>query len=78
MDNNKLSIFGGTGFIGGRYCEMYPSEITKISESGISHPDAVIELKKYGYQGFLMGEAFMKQANPEIACEEFINSISES
>lgn len=37
MGNNKLSIFGGTGFIGGRYCEMYPSEITKIDRDNL-HP----------------------------------------
>ena len=27
---NKISVFGGTGFIGGRFCEMYPDQTIKI------------------------------------------------
>jgi nucleoside-diphosphate-sugar epimerase len=29
--NNKLSVFGGTGFIGGRFCEMYPNRVIKVA-----------------------------------------------
>jgi nucleoside-diphosphate-sugar epimerase len=28
---NKISVFGGTGFIGGTFCELYPDEIVMIS-----------------------------------------------
>jgi len=28
--NNKLSVFGNTGFIGGRFCEMFPDQVIKI------------------------------------------------
>jgi len=28
--NNKLSVFGGNGFIGSRFCEMYPDRTLKI------------------------------------------------
>ncbi|MFT5250110.1 MAG: indole-3-glycerol phosphate synthase [bacterium] len=78
VNNRNLETFEVSIDVSKQLASIIPSEITKISESGISHPDAVIELKKYGYQGFLMGEAFMKQLNPEITCEEFINSITES
>lgn len=78
VNNRNLETFEVSIDVSKQLASIIPSEITKISESGISHPDAVIELKKYGYQGFLMGEAFMKQPSPELACEEFINSISES
>jgi len=27
---NKISVFGGTGFIGGRFCEMFPEECVRI------------------------------------------------
>ena len=27
---NKISVFGGTGFIGSRFCEMYPHNAVKI------------------------------------------------
>ena len=43
MDNSKISIFGGSGFIGGRYCEMYPSETIKIDrESNISKTSEIL------------------------------------
>jgi uncharacterized protein YbjT (DUF2867 family) len=29
--SNKISVFGGTGFIGGRFCEMYPDQTIKIN-----------------------------------------------
>jgi indole-3-glycerol phosphate synthase len=32
-------------------------------------------LKKEGFDGFLMGEYFMKQANPAAAFEAFFKSI---
>ena len=31
--NNKLSIFGATGFIGSRFCQMYPNDIIKIDRN---------------------------------------------
>ena len=27
---NKLSVFGGTGFIGGKFCEMYSDKVTLV------------------------------------------------
>jgi len=52
--------------------EKIPPEFVKISESGISKAENIIELKKYGYKGFLMGENFMKAQNPAKACSQFI------
>lgn len=49
-----------------------PEGFIKISESGISKPENIIELKKYGYKGFLMGENFMKTENPAKACSNFM------
>ena len=52
-----------------------PSEFIKVSESGISNVEAIKELKTYGYQGFLIGENFMKTDNPGKSCEDFINEL---
>ncbi len=52
-----------------------PSGVAKISESGIHTPDAIRKLRDAGFDGFLIGERFMKTANPAKACEEFIKSI---
>ena len=56
--------------------EYIQSEKVKISESCISHPDNVRQLRKIGYQGFLMGENFMKTINPGKALEEFIHLLN--
>jgi indole-3-glycerol phosphate synthase len=47
----------------------------KVSESGISNPKIITGLKQYGFQGFLIGENFMKEENPGEACQEFISQI---
>ena len=55
--------------------EFIPQNIIKISESGIHSPDDIIELKKYGYKGFLIGERFMKTPRPHQACKTFIDQL---
>lgn len=47
-----------------------------IAESGINSVEAYLELKKNNFQGFLMGEYFMKNENPGKACNNFIQQIS--
>jgi indole-3-glycerol phosphate synthase len=55
--------------------DFIPNEKVKISESCISHPDTVKQLREIGYKGFLMGENFMKTSNPVKALEEFVQLI---
>lgn len=52
-----------------------PDSCIKVSESGISNPKIIIGLKEFGFQGFLIGENFMKSADPGIACQQFIAKI---
>jgi indole-3-glycerol phosphate synthase len=52
-----------------------PDTSIKVSESGISDPRIITGLKEYGFQGFLIGENFMKEENPGQACIEFISQI---
>jgi len=54
---------------------LIPNEFVKVSESGIGEAKTIHELKSAGYRGFLMGETFMKQAQPELACTKFINEV---
>ncbi len=54
---------------------LIEEQFTKISESGISDPNAVVELKRAGYQGFLIGEYFMQEAEPHRKCREFIQRV---
>ena len=52
-----------------------PKNILSIAESGIYSVETFKLLKKEGFDGFLMGEYFMKQANPAAAFEAFVTSI---
>jgi len=56
----------------------FPKKALAISESGISDPAVVKELKNLGYHGFLIGENFMKTKNPGASCKTFINEIQKS
>jgi indole-3-glycerol phosphate synthase len=50
----------------------------RISESGISDPDSICRLKTLGYEGFLIGEYFMKEADPAIAFASFVNRLKKA
>lgn len=58
-----------------RLAEQIPARFVKISESGISSPETVKELRKAGFRGFLMGENFMKEEAPAVALEKFIEAL---
>lgn len=55
-----------------RLAELLPKEAVKVSESGISNPETVKKLRSAGFHGFLIGENFMKTADPGQALNEFI------
>jgi len=55
--------------------DKMPSDILRISESGISAPQTLVSLRNAGYNGFLIGEHFMKKPDPVIAFQEFVKKI---
>ncbi|NSW93257.1 MAG: indole-3-glycerol phosphate synthase TrpC [Bacteroidales bacterium] len=55
--------------------DRIPEKFIKISESGISSSESVIRLRQAGYNGFLIGELFMKSPDPVMAFMEFTNKI---
>ena len=56
--------------------EQLPEKAIKISESGLSDPEMVNQLRAKGFSGFLMGENFMKTYNPTEACRNFISKLT--
>ncbi len=54
-----------------------PKEAVKVSESGINKPEQLVQLKEAGYNGFLMGEFFMKHSRPEEVCKNFIKEVKQ-
>lgn len=75
VNNRNLKIFKTDVQISRDIVKNLPENAVKISESGISKPETVAELKKLGYNGFLMGENFMKESNPGIALKTFIDNV---
>ena len=58
-----------------RLAELLPKDAVKVSESGISKPETICELRKAGFRGFLIGETFMKAEDPGTALKNFIEKI---
>ncbi|MBR5657494.1 MAG: indole-3-glycerol phosphate synthase TrpC [Prevotella sp.] len=52
-----------------------PKDGCKVSESGISNPEKVKALQLAGFNGFLIGENFMKTDAPGDSLEKFINEV---
>lgn len=49
-----------------------PEKMVKVAESGIKTPKDLRRLKEVGFNGFLIGEAFMSTLNPGETLREFI------
>lgn len=64
VNNRDLKTFTTDIIRSKELSKLIPNEHIKISESGINNPESIIELRDYGYKGFLIGEKFMKTANP--------------
>jgi indole-3-glycerol phosphate synthase len=75
VNNRNLKTFEVSIDISKQLADLIPDSVVKVSESGISSPETIIELKKYGYKGFLMGENFMKHSQPEVAAMEFVQEL---
>lgn len=55
--------------------EFIPDQFVKISESGITKAEHIVELKKYGFKGFLIGTHFMNHTQPNEACARLVDEV---
>lgn len=76
VNNRNLKTFEVSLDFSKQLASQIPDDFVKISESGISSIEAITELKPYGYQGFLIGENFMKTDNAGKAATEFIEQLT--
>ena len=75
INNRNLGTFETDVNNSFQLIERLPAEGVKVSESGISDPDTIRQLRACGYKGFLIGETFMKEADPGLALKNFIAQI---
>ncbi|MGD1892665.1 MAG: indole-3-glycerol phosphate synthase TrpC [Cyclobacteriaceae bacterium] len=76
VNNRDLNTFETTIDTSIQLAELMPENLVKISESGINDSASIRTLMNHGYQGFLIGEYFMKQPNPAQACADFIQQLN--
>nr|WP_299175476.1 indole-3-glycerol phosphate synthase TrpC [uncultured Allomuricauda sp.] len=75
VNNRNLKTFEVSLETSKSLSTQIPDDFVKVSESGISSIEAIKDLKQYGYQGFLIGENFMKTDNPGEHATTFINNL---
>ncbi|MBM3400931.1 MAG: indole-3-glycerol phosphate synthase TrpC [Bacteroidetes bacterium] len=78
VNNRNLADFSVSVRHSHDLVDHIPSRFLKISESGISHPETIMELRAAGFDGFLIGENFMKEANPGLSMKAFVSRIHHS
>lgn len=52
-----------------------PVDKPAIAESGISEVETIVQLRKAGFKGFLIGETFMKATDPGEAFSQFVADL---
>ena len=75
INNRNLGTFVTDVENSFRLAEKLPKEAVKVSESGISSPETIRQLREAGFRGFLIGETFMREADPGLALKEFISAL---
>ena len=77
VNNRNLKTFSVSLDTSRHLADQIPNDFVKVSESGISEVASIQELQTYGYQGFLVGENFMKTDRPGEAAQHFINLLEQ-
>lgn len=73
VNNRDLTSFSTDISNSALLVDRLPSGIVKIAESGIKTPEDVKRLKTIGFDGFLIGEAFMSTLDPGGTLRKFID-----
>ena len=77
VNNRNLGTFHTDVQNSYRLASLLPKDYVLVSESGISNPQTVRELREAGFRGFLIGETFMKTPDPGQALADFIAQVTQ-
>lgn len=75
VNNRDLHAFRTDVQTSVKLAAKIPTEFTKISESGINNTEDIVKLHLCGYNGFLIGERFMREDEPAQALRLLIADI---
>ena len=73
VNNRKLASFHTDVNHASSLIGKLPYEVVKVAESGMKTPEEVKRLMEEGYQGFLIGETFMRAEYPAETIKNFLN-----
>lgn len=77
VNNRNLGTFHTDIQNSFQLASLLPEGRVLVSESGISNPAVIRDLRAVGYRGFLIGEAFMRAENPGQALKAFIKAVGQ-
>ena len=77
VNNRNLGTFHTNIQNSFQLASLLPEGRVLVSESGISNPAVIRDLRAVGYRGFLIGEAFMRAENPGQALKAFIKAVGQ-
>ena len=75
VNNRNLKTFSVDLEHSIRLADRIGKGFVKVAESGISQVKNIQYLKDHGFQGFLIGENFMKEADPGAAFRDFVAEL---
>ncbi|MBC8085511.1 MAG: indole-3-glycerol phosphate synthase TrpC [Hymenobacter sp.] len=75
VNNRNLHDFSLNLDTSGELAQRIPAEYVKVTESGLSTVADISMLRAVGYQGFLIGETFMRHGRPEQACAALVQQL---
>jgi indole-3-glycerol phosphate synthase len=75
VNNRNLKTFEVSMDNSNVLLSLLPEKSLKVVESGIQTYDDVRRLFDMGYDAFLIGESFMRSADPGAAARQFINNL---
>jgi indole-3-glycerol phosphate synthase len=78
VNNRNLKTFEVNIETSLRLIEQIPPTKVPVTESGISAVETILQLKKAGFKGFLMGENFMKHEQPNLAFQQFVQQLKQA
>lgn len=73
INNRDLTNFHTDCLTSLNLVKMLPFGPVKIAESGIRNPEDILKMKSAGFEGFLIGEAFMSTPEPPETLKSFID-----
>lgn len=75
VNNRNLKTFEVDIHTSLELIHLIPDSKPAIAESGITDVQTIVSLKQAGFKGFLIGENFMRHADPAIAFADFIHQL---